>query len=88
MLAVGGNQTGSSADPVHEAELYDPASGTWTRQPASDPTQHRTYHSTAMLLPDGRVISAGANNYRTGQIFRPAYMDVGVPRPVILDAPG
>ena len=38
-------------------ELYDPASHTWRLGP---PQQHfRTYHSVGLLLPDGRVISAG-----------------------------
>lgn len=42
---------------ILRVELYDPASHTWTLGP---PQQHfRTYHSVGLLLPDGRVISAG-----------------------------
>ncbi len=45
------------ADPVYEAELYDPATGDWREAAKEDDA--RTYHSTAVLLPDGRVLSAG-----------------------------
>ena len=38
-------------------ELWDPTSGTWRLGPAQ--TEARAYHSTALLLPDGRVMSAG-----------------------------
>jgi hypothetical protein len=43
----------------------------------------RTYHSTSLLLPDGRVLSAGSgegggvsyeNSQFTGQIFSPPYL--------------
>ena len=45
------------ADPVYEAELSDPATGDWREVAKEDDA--RTYHSTAVLLPDGRVSSAG-----------------------------
>jgi hypothetical protein len=45
------------SEPVYETELYDPASGDW--RPAGKENDARTYHSTAVLLPDGRVLSAG-----------------------------
>ncbi len=43
--------------PVQEAELYDPATKTWRK----DATAHRlrTYHNTAVLLPDARVLVGG-----------------------------
>jgi hypothetical protein len=46
-----------AAMPVTEAELFDPETETW-RTVAS---QHhaRTYHNTAMLLPDGSVLVGG-----------------------------
>ena len=51
---------------------------------------HRTYHSTAGLLPDGRVLSAGADTKLAGQqsyeIYSPPYLFNG-PRPVITSAP-
>ena len=44
------------ADPVYQAELMSPG-GSW-RLVGSE-ADARTYHSTALLLPDGSVVSAG-----------------------------
>jgi hypothetical protein len=53
-------------------------------------TIQRAYHSTAVLLPDGRVFSSGSDNgattERTYEIFSPPYLFSGV-RPVIQSAP-
>ena len=58
MVAVGGNSHGSTWPPPERAvELYDPATGSWRLGPKQVET--RAYHSTALLLPDGRVLSAG-----------------------------
>ena len=49
----------------------------------------RMYHSTALLLPDGRVLSAGQDNgslQRYGEIFSPPYLFKGA-RPSIASAP-
>jgi galactose oxidase len=49
----------------------------------------RIYHATTVLLPDGRVLSAGMDNgsYQfTGEIFSPPYLFKG-PRPTITSAP-
>jgi hypothetical protein len=43
--------------PVHQAELFDPQSGTWT--PMASASRDRVYHHSAMLLPDGRVLAGG-----------------------------
>lgn len=43
--------------PVRQAELFDPETNTWT--PMATATRPRTYHNTAMLLPDGRVLVGG-----------------------------
>ncbi len=48
--------------PVHIAELWDPESGEWTELAAEE--VDRCYHSTAVLLPDARVLSAGGGEYR------------------------
>ena len=44
------------ADPVYQAELMEPGSG-W--RVVGSEADARTYHSTALLLPDGSVVSAG-----------------------------
>ena len=60
-------------------ELFDPAGNTFTQlAPMQIP---RNYHSTAVLMPDATVISAGgglcgncATNHFDGQIYRPPYL--------------
>ena len=47
--------------PVHIAELWDPKTGQW-RELAAENTD-RCYHATAVLLPDGRVLSAGSGEF-------------------------
>jgi hypothetical protein len=88
VLVVGGGTTGYYGGPVLSAEIYNPATGTWTEMAAQ--TAPRMYHSTALLLPDGRVLSAGQSlgKYEnTGEIFSPPYLFKGA-RPVISTAPG
>ncbi|MFE5284353.1 galactose oxidase-like domain-containing protein [Nocardia sp. NPDC056611] len=48
------------ADPVYEASMFDPAANSFTPGMATDPVP-RTYHSSAFLLPDGRVMAVGDN---------------------------
>ena len=44
-------------DAVLNPEMWDPSTGQWTLlAPAPEP---RNYHSTAVLLPDGRIFSGG-----------------------------
>ena len=47
--------------PVHIAELWDPKTGQWTMLAAEN--ADRCYHSTAVLLPDGTVLSAGGGEF-------------------------
>ncbi len=88
ILAVGGGQGPNLYDnPVRQAELYDPATGLW-RDMASQ-AANRTYHSTALLLPDGRVVSAGSDGGdmpRTIEYYSPPYLFQGA-RPTISSAP-
>ncbi|MEM7158141.1 MAG: galactose oxidase early set domain-containing protein [Myxococcota bacterium] len=60
------------------AELWNPSSGDWCLM--AEQQFERMYHSTALLLPDGRVISMG-NGRRQGlrsrfnaEFFRPPYL--------------
>jgi len=88
VLVVGGGTTSYYDGPILTAEIYDPATGTWAEMAAQ--TAPRMYHSTALLLPDGRVLSAGQSSGKyenTGEIFSPPYLFKGA-RPVISSAPG
>jgi Domain of unknown function (DUF1929)/Kelch motif len=59
VLVLGGASTRSDASAVLAAELYQPATDNWvTLEPA---TVVRNYHSVALLMPDGRVWTAGSN---------------------------
>lgn len=46
-----------SAAPVRTPELYDPETGTWRELAPAQ--RDRTYHHSAVLLPDGRVLVGG-----------------------------
>jgi choline dehydrogenase-like flavoprotein len=61
VLVAGGD--GSSVRILSSAELYDPATGTWTN--ASSLTTNRAGH-TATLLPNGTVLVAGGFNLING----------------------
>jgi len=88
VLAVGGNRgTSLYDDPVLSTESYDPATGTWTLMASQ--AVPRAYHSTAVLLPDGRVLSAGqtsGSQQTTAEIYSPPYLFAGS-RPTISSTP-
>ncbi len=70
---------------VYHPELWDPATEQW--QTLGPMQEARVYHSTAILLRDGSVLSAGGERkQRTAQIFRPPYLFRGA-RPSIAAAP-
>jgi hypothetical protein len=59
-----------SGSPVMQAELWDPATKTWSLA-ASLATDHgRTYHNTAILLADGSVLVGGHAPIGTGYAFQ------------------
>jgi hypothetical protein len=88
LLVLGGNQSSHYVGPIYQPELYNFATGTWTLLPAQSGL--RAYHSTALLLPDGRVISAGSDSgtslENSYEIYSPAYLSKG-PRPTITSSP-
>ncbi|MEV7991681.1 galactose oxidase-like domain-containing protein [Streptomyces sp. NPDC086077] len=47
------------ANPVFETSIYDPATNTF--DPVAADPEARGYHSSAFLLPDGRVMTTGDN---------------------------
>lgn len=75
---------------VRAAEIWNPGTGVWTTL-ASNAIK-RTYHSTSLLLPDGRVLHTGSGEgadmpeERSAELFSPPYLLNG-PRPTITDAP-
>jgi len=77
--------TGSA---VHEAEMWNPSTETWSTLAAM--TEPRLYHSTALLLPDARVLVSGGGrfgpDYPSAEIYSPPYLFKG-PRPTITSAP-
>ncbi len=87
-VLVTGGSSGAGFDnysaPVHTAEVWDPATGHWNNW-ATAPNIYRGYHSTAVLLPDGRVLSAGGSK-ASGEIFSPPYL-FAPSRPAITTAP-
>jgi hypothetical protein len=88
VLAVGGTGAGLFDEPVTNVELFDPDTDTWSRMaPMSVP---RGYHSTAILLPDARVLSAGTTPFQRYelriQVYSPYYLFRG-PRPSITQVP-
>jgi hypothetical protein len=105
VLATGGNSSGARLvdlnNGVYPAELWNPATGQWRTLEAMQVT--RQYHSTALLLPDGRVLSSGGGicgtcdsvHYlaKNAEVFSPPYLfkkdGTGEParRPEITSAP-
>jgi len=71
---------------VKQAELWSPVTETWTTLASA--AKPRLYHSTALLLPDARVLVAGSGNdsgavdQTAAEIFSPPYMFRGA-RPAI-----
>jgi galactose oxidase len=88
VLASGGSGGGgfdNQNSPVYAAEMWDPATGQWTTMDSI--TVYRGYHSTALLLPDGRVVSAGGEQTgASAEIFSPPYLFKGA-RPSISSGP-
>ena len=74
----------SDADATFEAEIYHPDTrggpGNWTM--AATSRVARLYHSVALLMPDGKVITAGSNPARKTEelrieVFWPPYLFAG-----------
>jgi hypothetical protein len=91
VLATGGganSDVNNVAGAVLAAEVWSPTTETWTT--LASMSTPRLYHATALLLPDGRVLSSGSG--RTGidqmdyEIFSPPYLFKGA-RPAIASAP-
>jgi hypothetical protein len=86
VLVTGGSAAAgfNTEDGAKAALLYDPVANSWTTMATE--SDYRGYHSTAVLLPDGRVLSSGGDNHANGQVFSPPYLFNGA-RPAISSAP-
>ena len=93
VLATGGQRGTDGVDEttgVLPAEMWDPDTDTWKVMASS--RRPRLYHSSAILLPDARVLLAGggafgtAKNENSGEIYSPPYLFKGA-RPTVTGAP-
>jgi hypothetical protein len=93
VVAIGGADIASqaaSSGPL-TAEMWDPNTEQWTTLASMQVPRY--YHSTALLLPDGRVLAAGGGHnfgklvdHLSAQVYSPPYLFKG-PRPTITNAP-
>ena len=100
VLVTGGTSSpgfSNSAGAVHAAEFWNPTTEQWTTLASSSDAIGtglnipRVYHSTALLLPDARVLSMGGNSQTTSEIYSPPYLfnaaNQPAVRPTITSAP-
>ena len=87
VFVCGGGAKGEKVSAaVLDSEIYDPLTNSW--RPGARATVPRLYHSAALLLPDGRVVTAGSNPAGGGddelrlELYHPPYLFKG-PRPFI-----
>jgi|GEM_PF-870429 len=79
VVVTGGTRYGNNggADAVYEAELWNPASGAWTT--GARAAQIRVYHSAAILMPNGTLLSTGGGapgpvNNLNAEVYYPPYL--------------
>ncbi|MHA7924941.1 MAG: galactose oxidase-like domain-containing protein [Marinobacter sp.] len=80
MVFSGGNRDGvvvpGLEGPIKTAERFDPETGTWTEMASG--IRSRTYHNTAILLPDGRVLVGGHSPINTAYLKFVDLQDFGL----------
>ena len=90
VLVTGGSSAAgfnTASGAVYTAELWDPAQPTEKSfATLASATRYRGYHSIALLLPDGRVLSSGGDNEPNAEVFFPPYLFKGA-RPAVISAP-
>jgi hypothetical protein len=96
VLATGGGPTTDAigvSSAVLAAELWSPVTETWTTMASMQ--KPRLYHSTALLLPDARVLVMGGGRFNSqpvptdqlnSEFYSPPYLFKGA-RPAISSAP-
>ncbi|WP_275001473.1 LamG-like jellyroll fold domain-containing protein [Promicromonospora iranensis] len=95
VIVTGGSRDNNgNAGYVTTAEIWNPDTGEWTE--VDVPYEHaRLYHSTALLLPDGRLMvggggTPGPRNYTDVEFYSPAYLfdgDEPAARPEVTGVP-
>ena len=94
MLVGGSAQDNALVGVADNPEIWDPATEAWSKMAAAD--RARLYHSTALLLKDGRVMVAGGGApgpqvNTNAEIFSPPYLfnsaGQAAARPTIVSAP-
>jgi chitodextrinase len=91
VLVVGGGTTSdvnAVTSAVKSAEIWTPDTTTFRTVAAMQ--EPRLYHSTSLLLPDGRVVVSGGGrfgpDFPSYELYSPPYLFQG-PRPAITSAP-
>jgi hypothetical protein len=105
VLIINGAENGSqgwgfATNAVLNPVLYNPGFAAGTRfQTMTATTIPRVYHSTANLLPDGRILVAGSNTHQFYtftqpfptelriEAYSPPYLTQGAAQPAIVSAP-
>ena len=81
VLVVGGNTSGikfSDQGSILPVEIWNPETKKWRE--GAELKVPRNYHSIALLMPDGRVLSAGGGlcncvaDHENGQLYSPDYL--------------
>ena len=94
MLVGGSAQDNELVGVANRPEIWDPATEAWSLMAPA--VKARLYHSTALLLKDGRVMVAGGGApgpqvNTNAEIFSPPYLfnnsGQAAPRPAIVSAP-
>jgi hypothetical protein len=96
VLVTGGSAVSNQLTGVaYAAEIWNPATGQWTL--GANAVKPRLYHSIALLLPDGSVLTAaggapGPVKNLNAEIYYPGYLYNGsgqpAARPSLVNAPG
>ncbi|MCI0569760.1 MAG: DUF1929 domain-containing protein [Myxococcaceae bacterium] len=87
VLVTGGSSGAGKSDdgsPVYATELWDPSTETFKVLAPSH--RFRGYHSSTLLLPDGRVMHMGGEDAEEVELFSPPYLFNGE-RPTVSSAP-
>jgi Domain of unknown function (DUF1929) len=96
VVSGGSSVDNQLVDVAYHLEIWNPATGTWTRGPSAQ--KPRLYHSISMLMPDGTVLTGGGGApgpvaNLNAEIYYPSYLyrkdGSGLPavRPQIIAAP-